>query len=324
MKDHARLESPERRIDPVHDSRHQLRADALARESLVFMLQLPEQNLACFVYTWVNGLGKAGSAFVVYGPGVGEPVVDMCDGIDVPASAGFDDWGVGRVRVRHGRPFQDAHVRVVAGGRAELDYRFEAVHPAYAYGGHRDGCPGWVAEDRIEQSGKVSGVLTLDGKQIPFETMGHRDHSWGTRDWFFSQHWKWLEAQAGQDLVVHFWQVEALGRTVLRGYVQRDGHLAEVETVDVSFDHDERLAHTAVRALVRDELGRSTEVLGRTFALYPFVVSPMVMLNEGSMAVTIDGQPGVGHVEMCWPIDYLRHIAGFDLSAGSPVTRGLP
>lgn len=324
MVDKAGLESPERRIDPRHDGRHVLRADALARESLVFMLQLPEQDVACFVYTWVNGLGKAGSAFVIYGPAVGEPIVDMCDGIDVSPAAGFDDWQVGRVRVSHGRPFQDAGVQVAAGGRAELDYRFEAVHPAYAYGGHRDGCPGWVAEDRIEQSGKVSGVLTLDGKQIPFETMGHRDHSWGTRDWFFSQHWKWLEAQAGPDLVVHFWQVEALGRTVLRGYVQRDGRLAELEAVDVSFEHDERLAHTSVRALVRDELGRSTEVIGRTFALYPFVVSPLVMLNEGSMVVTIDGHPGVGHVEMCWPTDYLKHVTGFDLSAGSPVTRGLP
>lgn len=324
MNDKLRLESPERRIDDSHDSRHRLAADPLARESLVFMLQLPEQGLACFVYTWVNGLGKAGSAFVVYGPGVGDPVADMVDGIDVPADAGFDDWRVGKVRVQHGRPFETVQVQVVAGGRAELEYSFEAVHPAYAYGGHRDGCPGWVAEDRIEQSGKVSGVLTLDGVRIPFETMGHRDHSWGTRDWFFSQHWKWLEAQAGPDRVVHFWQVEALGRTVLRGYVQRDGRLAEVEAVDVRFDHDARLNHTSIHAVVRDELGRSTEVEGRTFAMFPLVVSPQVTLNEGSMAITIDGQPGVGHVEMCWPTEYLKHVANFDLSAGSAVTRGLP
>lgn len=311
-------------LDPVHDSRHRLRADALARESLVFMLQLPESGLAVFVYTWVNGLGKAGSAFVVYGPEVGETVTDLIDGAPVSDEQGFDDWQVGKVSVRHGKPFESAQVIVAPGGRASLDYRFEAVHPAYNYGSHRDGCPGWVADDRIEQSGRVTGVLTLDGREIPFDTMGHRDHSWGTRDWYFSQHWKWLEAQSGPDLVVHFWEVEALGRKVLRGYVLRDGEMAEVNGVDMSFEHDARLAHTAVFADVRDELGRSTRVEGRTFALYPFVVSPQVMLNEGSMSVTIDGKPGVGHVEMCWPSAYLEHVCTRDISAGSPVIRGLP
>ncbi|MBD5801558.1 hypothetical protein AZOA_09730 [Azoarcus sp. Aa7] len=311
-------------LEPTHDARHCLREDALARESLVFMLQLPESGLAAFVYTWVNGLGKAGSAFVVYGPEVGEVVADFIDGQPVSDDQGFNDWQVGKVTVRHGKPFETAQIIVAPGGRASLEYNFEAVHPPYNYGSHRDGCPGWVAEDRIEQSGRVRGVLTLDGRAIPFDTMGHRDHSWGTRDWYFSQHWKWLEAQAGADLVVHFWEVEALGRKVLRGYVLRDGRMADVTGVDVKFDHDERLAHTAVVADVRDDLGRSTRVEGRTFALYPFVVSPQVVLNEASMSVTIDGAPGVGHVEMCWPTAYLEHVCARDLSAGSPVIRGLP
>ncbi|TVO63574.1 DUF7064 domain-containing protein [Denitromonas ohlonensis] len=311
-------------IDPLHDSRHVLKADPLARESLVFMLQLPEHDLAAFVYTWVSGLGKAGSAFVVYGPAIGEVIADFCDGVYVPVDAGFNDWTVGKVRVRHGRPFEDAVVEVGAGGRASLEYAFEAVHPAYSYGSHADGCPGWVADDRIEQSGRVRGVLTLDGRRIPFDTMGHRDHSWGTRDWFFSQHWKWLEAQAGPDLVVHFWEVEAAGRTVLRGYVLRDGRMAEVTGVDVKFEHDAQLTHTAVIANVQDDLGRTTQVVGKTYAMYPFVVSPEMTLNEASMSVTIEGRAGVGHVEMAWPTAYLAHVASRDISSGSAVIRGLP
>jgi len=318
---HAKGHPP---LAAAHDARHRLRADALARESLVFMLQLPESGLAAFVYTWVNGLGKAGSAFVVYGSEVGEAVTDFIDGEPVGEEQGFDDWQVGKVTVRHGKPFETAEVIVAPGGRASLEYRFEAVHPPYNYGSHRDGCPGWVADDRIEQSGRVTGVLTLDGRAIPFERWSNRDHSRGTRDWYFSQHWKWLEAQAGPDLVVHFWEVEALGRKVLRGYVLRDGLMAEVTGVDVRFEHDARLAHTAVVADVRDELGRSTLVEGRTFALYPFVVSPQVTLNEGSMSMTIDGAPGVGHVEMCWPSAYLEHVCARDISPGSPVIRGLP
>jgi len=310
-------------IDPIHDGRHRLRAEALARESLVFMLQLPQEGVAAFVYTWVSGLGKARSAFVVYGPAVGEVIADFVDGVEVEADRGFDDWTVGRVTVRHGKPFEAAHVTVASGGRATLDYRFEAVHPAYNYGSHPAGCPGWVADERIEQSGRVRGVITLDGREIPFDTMGHRDHSWGTRDWFFSQHWKWLEAQAGADRVVHFWEVEALGRTVLRGYVLRDGQMAEVTGVDVRFEHDAALSHTAVEAVVRDTLGRSTLVKGKTFAAYPFVVSPEITLNESSMAVTIDGHAGVGHVEMAWPSAYLKHVASKGIAPGAAILRGL-
>lgn len=319
----SRLARADRVVDPVHDSRHQLRGDALARESLVFMLQIPERDVACFVYTWVSGLGKAGAAFVVYGPKVGEPIVEKCDGIDVPATLGFDAWEIGNVCVRHGSAFQTADVRA-SSARATLEYHFEAAHPAYAYDGHADGCPGWVADARIEQSGKVRGVLTIDGEAIAFDTMGHRDHSWGTRDWLFSQHWKWLEAQSGPDRIVHVWELQALGRTILRGYVLRDGLMAEVDKVNFEFEHDAQMRHTRLRARVVDDLGRITLCEGRTFALYPFQVSADAMLNEGSMAVTIDGHPGAGHVEMFWPTSYLKHVTTFDLSKTSMVTKGLP
>lgn len=306
----------------VHDARHRLPADA--RESLVFMLQLPEARVAGFVYTWVSGAGKAGSAFVVYGPLVGEkPIVEMIDGLPVPESQGFDRWSVGKAEVRHGEAFKTAEVTVAGGGRASLEYRFEATHPPYAYGSSAKGCPGWVADNRIEQSGRITGALTVDGRRIPFDTMGHRDHSWGTRDWNVSQHWKWLEAQSGPDLIVHFWEVEALGRTILRGYVVRDGKMAEVTGVDVSFEHDNRLAANSFKAKVSDDLGRTTTVGGETFARFPFPVTPQVTLQECSMAITIDGAPGVGHVELCWPAAYLEYLGTKDISAGSPFIKGL-
>src|SRR5439155_23542809 len=146
-------------LDPVHDSRHRLRPEPLARESLVFMLQLPEEDIAAFVYTWVSGESKAGTALCVYGPGIGdEPLFEIVDGIAVPSDQGFDDWRVGGLHSRHVEPLETADV-TVNGERASLEYRFEAMHPAYAYGMHRDGCPQWMADERFEQSGRVSGVL---------------------------------------------------------------------------------------------------------------------------------------------------------------------
>jgi len=296
-------------LDPVHDARHRLSDDPLARESLVFMLQLPEENLAAFVYTWVNGESKAGAALCVFGPGAGAaPIFEVVDGIPVPSEQGFDEWCVGKVRVAHGAALQTADVSY-SSDEVSLQYHFEATHPAYNYGSHADGCPHWLADDRFEQSGRVSGVLRLGDRAIPFNTMGHRDHSWGTRDWGVAQHWKWLEAQAGPDTSVHFYDIEALGRNILRGYVQRDGKIAEVTSVDVSFQHDALLRHTGIDAVMTDTLGRTTHVRGTTFALFEFKVSPLATLNEGSMSVEIDGVKGVGHVEMCWPQSYLAYMS---------------
>lgn len=295
-------------LDPIHDGRHRLRADAHARESLVFMLQFPEHELAAFVYTWVNGENRAGAAFCVYGPAVGAtPVFELVDGIAVGADQGFDDWRVGGVRVRHGAPLQSAQVSV-EGKDASVDFRFEAMHPAYNYGAHAGGCPAWMADDRFEQSGTVRGVLRLGEREIAFEGFGHRDHSWGTRDWGIAQHWKWLEAQAGPDLAVHVFEYNALGNTQLLGYVLRDGEIAQVTGAEISFEHDARLAHTAVHARLTDSAGRRTSVSGKTFAMFEFKVSPLATLNEGSMAVQIDGVAGVGHVEMCWPRAYLDYL----------------
>lgn len=310
----------------TYDCRHKLPEEPLARESLVFMLQLPEHQIAAFVYTWVNGLGRAGSAMVVYGPKMGEPYADKVDGIEVPATMGFEDWRVGGVRVRHESALHTASVEY-EGPRCRLRYHFSAVHPPYAYSSHADGCPSWVADDRVEQSGRVQGELVVDGARIEFDTMGHRDHSWGTRDWSLSQHWKWCEAQAGPDVAVHFWDLWAVGRRALRGYVFREGELSPVTGVEVAAEHDEHLMPSSVRADVIDALGRRTHLQGTVFASYPFGPfgeKPAMLLNEASMEVTIDGRPGVGHIEACWPLDYANHAAEAGAHSRSALLGGLP
>lgn len=59
------------KLDPVNDGRHKLENRPLERESIPYVISLPEHELGAFVYTWVNKDSVAGSVFVVYGPGVG-------------------------------------------------------------------------------------------------------------------------------------------------------------------------------------------------------------------------------------------------------------
>ncbi|MGQ0697049.1 MAG: DUF7064 domain-containing protein [Panacagrimonas sp.] len=295
-------------LDPVNDGRHQLKSGPLERESVPYIIVLPDEGLAAFCYTWVNNESRAGSAFVLFGPGIGEqPIAEAVDGIEIPRNMSFDDWKVGAVHLRHDLKLKTADL-VLKGERASIEARFEAAHPAYAYGFHPDGCPDWAATNRTEQAGTVTGTIRVGDRKIPFKSTGARDHSWGTRDWQAPQHWKWLHAQAGPELCVHFWQIHARGRTDLRGYVFRDGRMAEVDSVEIDFEKNARYDQTSIDAVVHDTAGRTTRVTGDYFAVYALLPGPHTTLNEGAMRCEIDGKAGVGWSEFMWPTPYLDYL----------------
>ena len=77
MFDNAVLAEPAMAIDPVHDGRHALPDKAHARESIPYIVVLPEHGIAFFTYTWVNGNSEAGAALAVFGPGVGGPHIQQ-------------------------------------------------------------------------------------------------------------------------------------------------------------------------------------------------------------------------------------------------------
>ena len=207
MFDHKVLADAALVLEPHHDGRHALRAQPLARESIPYLLNLPEHGTALFTYTWVNAASEAGAILAIFGPGVGEqPIVDALPDRPVPADANFDDWRLGSFHLAQDLTFNHARLHWKT-DKAELSMDFDAIHPPYAYGRDARGCMRYAADDRIEQSGRARGSLKLGARTIGFDTTGHRDHSWGTRDWHAAQHWKWVQAQAGPDVAVHFWIV---------------------------------------------------------------------------------------------------------------------
>jgi hypothetical protein len=295
-------------IDPINDGRHQLRDLPLERESIPYVVTIAEHGVAAFIYTWVDKNNLAGSVFVAYGPGVGPaPIVEKVDLVEMPAGANFNDWKVGAVHLRQDLQLKTATIEVVT-PRAKFEARYEALHPAYAYSSHPDGCPAWAATNRIEQAGRIKGTLTIDGRAMAFDTTAARDHSWGTRDWQVPQHWKWLHAQAGTDLCVHFWQIQAYGRTDLRGFVLRDGRMAEVTEVEIDLETDDQYRQTRIDAVVHDNAGRTSRVTGEYFAHFPLIPGPHTTLNEGALKCRIDDRPGVGWTEVMWPTAYLDYL----------------
>lgn len=230
----------------------------------------------------------------------------------MPHDADFDDWKVGALHLKQSMDLKTASV-VVDSPEAGMEFKFSACHPAYGYASHPDGCPDWFATNRLEQSGRVVGSIRLGKKVYKFDTTAARDHSWGTRDWQVPQHWKWIHAQAGEDLCVHFCEIYERGRTELRGYVSVDDLTAEVVAVEVSFTHDDQFLHRQISAEVKDRAGRTTVLQGEFFGHFPLIPEPHTTLYESGMRCSINGEPGVGWAEFMWPTEYLQYLRERDV-----------
>lgn len=294
-------------LDPANDGRHRLEDKPLERESMPYIISLPEHGIATTIYTWVDKDNLAGAIFVACGPGVGdEPIMETIDGVDVGPSTNFDDWVVGPVHVEHRLDLRHARIRGT-GQRIALDVAFEGTHPAYSYSSHPEGCPAFAATDRLEQSGRVRGTVTVDGTTYEVDTTAARDHSWGTRDWDYAQHWKWVHAQT-PDTDLHFWQIFLAGTVVVRGYLVRNGRSAELADLAVDFTVGDRYRQRTITARVTDTAGRQAELEGEYFGHFELPPVPTCVLVEGGMRCTIDGVAGAGWSEFMWPTAYLQHL----------------
>lgn len=305
----AQLFRADMAIDPVNDGRHKLPDLPLMRESIPYCVVMPEHEIALFTYTWVNKDGEAGAAMGIWGKGLGsDPISVRLPDRKVPNDMDFDDWRIDGFRMSQDLKFGRAEVSWHS-EEADIEFVYEAFHPPYAYSSHRDGCPSYAANDRIEQSGKITGTLRIGDRTIEINTSGHRDHSWGRRDWDALHYYRWLQCQSTDRFSVHFWEFYALGRRQVRGYVFKDGVMAEITDLSVDWEGDKFLNQESFSCDIVDEAGRSTRVKANVFGVFPLPAASNFVLNEGAAHIEIDGNLGSGWMEMGWPISYLKHIA---------------
>lgn len=304
------LSRPGLQVDEIHDDRHELSNDEFQRESLAYSLSLPEHGIALFLYTWVNSEGVASGATAIWGPAIGpEPIERRLADRIVPRDMKFDEWIVDGLEIRQDLKFQSATVRW-HDSSFEIGWSFEAFHPPYAYANHPDGCPSYIADNRVEQSGRVNGFIKLGEKVILFDTVAHRDHSWGTRDWSVLQSCRWLHAEVGDEVAVHFWDFFAYGQRAVRGYVFKDNLLAEIASLELDWAGDTAFNHISYTCEIVDDRGRNTKLVGDVIGHYELIPSADLVLKEGPGSVTVDGRSGSGWLEMGWPTAYLDLIIG--------------
>ncbi|MDT7553923.1 MAG: hypothetical protein QOI16_2459 [Pseudonocardiales bacterium] len=310
---------PDPGFGPQDDLRHwPSEPGGRMRDSLFWEMIMPDERLGLQIYLYVTAHGRCGFNVSVWGPDGGSDTgplaLDLGGGM-VPEDMDFDDFGLKGLTVSQPELRHTAEVTYES-DKVRLEYRFEAIQDAFSYRSNPDGLPEWFAANRLEQTGRVSGFLEVvqrggTARRIEWDRrMGHRDHSWGNRDWGVPHHWKWFVAYTDSGRAVNGWIWIAGGEWGFAGSVIRDGVTIPVSHIEHHATYHNDMSQKRLEATLVDTAGGRTELTFERFGLIKLPTSDKMATEiwESACDATIDGEPAAGQWETHWPSDYLHHL----------------
>lgn len=295
-------------LRPADDLRHRPAPGGRMRDSLFWEVIVAEEEIGVQVYLYLTDRGRAGYNVVVWGS-AGEPLALQLNSGWVADDADLDHLEFGGLSVRQHEPLRSC-VLCYQHDEVAIEYEFHALHQAFSYWSNPGGIPGWFAENRMEQTGRVRGSVQVGSRQVALDHPGHRDHSWGVRDWGVPQHWKWFVAYTDAGVAVNGWIWIAKGEWGFGGYVSRGGDTVAVRSIEHRADYDPQMRQRRLQATVIDVEGGRTAVELEAFGVVELPShDPMqTVIREAACRARIDGEPGAGQFETHWTGAYLNYL----------------
>lgn len=153
---------------------------------------------------------------------------------------------------------------------------------------------------RYEIPCTVSGTVRAEGRSFEFsDVAGQRDHSWAARDWW-GMEWVWSAVHLDDGTHVHGLDLRIPGAPPLAaGYVQRAGHVVELQTVTAreTFGENDLPVGTTLE-ITPGDLTATIEVQGHAPVLLTGADGRVSRFPRAWATVTTaDGRTGVGWLE---------------------------
>src|SRR5262249_44250502 len=146
---------------------------------------------------------------------------------------------------------------------------------------------------------RVRGAVTCAGVTTEFKGTGHRDHSWGPRDWAAAHRWRWLCGQV-DNFAFNAMYLTVAGTHVTNGYVWADGQCAPVDSVELETTFDDTgLAGREIRLRLTAN-GKQHEIEGEVLANVPLPIDGKgfrTMYNVGRTRYRYGSRIGYGAAE---------------------------
>lgn len=123
-----------------------------------------------------------------------------------------------------------------------------------------------AAQRHYEQACVCKGTFKQKktGESIDFEVLGHRDHSWGVRNWVYIDRWNWISAQF-EDQTVNIARIEAKGHLLIGGFIASKEGNKRVEKVEIETKTTEDgKTPTSSTFKITDQDGKMIEVVSST------------------------------------------------------------
>ena len=207
--------------------------------------------------------------------------------------------------------------------KVSLDVRFDALTPAIGTDGQPSGpksaeaaaAAGTVGKGHLEQAGRWSGALTVDGERHEWQgALGNRDRSWGPRRWGGPKMWRWFSINVGESLHLGGIRLGTDAGDLHRGWVWDDGRATSVAEWGVRTElADDGVTHRVVHLDVLDKQGRTYPLRGDVLRVANIGQAGGTLVNEGLARFTYQdgGDTRTGH-GIC---EYLHQLD----DAGRPV-----
>jgi hypothetical protein len=270
---------------------------------------MPDEELGFQAYLYISGNGKAGFNVVVWGSDPGKQALDLA-AADIPDGMDLDAFSFEGLTLTQPILRRTAKLEYQS-SKVKLEFEFAALYDPFSYRQNPDGLPAWFAINRFEQTGWVTGFLEFGGRRIEWNRVGHRDHSWGARNWGVPHHWKWFIAYTpdGQR-IVNGWIWIAKGEWGFGGYVVRDGEMLPVSHIEHRAEYTDDMLQRRLQADLHDSRGRVTRLEMESFGVVKLPTNDKLdtIIYEAACNVSIDGYAGAGQFETHWPKNYLEHL----------------
>jgi hypothetical protein len=168
--------------------------------------------------------------------------------------------------------------------------------------------PNRLGETHLDQPGRYTGTLTLDGETIAVDAFGMRDRSWGPRSQFGADlhgsgagrggySYATASAADGFHAITMDW---GDGCVAIHGFVNRDGEHARVASGRREVLAREGGAPSRVAVALTDELGRTLEAEGRSLNRFGLHLNPNLFTWNCLTEWTWDGGIGFGEDHDNW------------------------
>jgi len=189
------------------------------------------------------------------------------------------------------------------GGDLEIALEFEGICQ-----------PNRLGESHIDQPGRYTGTIVLDGEAIDVDSFGMRDRSWGVRSQIGPDlhgsgarrggySYATASGTDGFHAITMDW---GTGCTVIHGYLLRDGKWAKLVSGSRTVHERAGGAPALVTLTATDELDRTLEAEGRPVNRFGIHLNPNLFTWNCLTAWSWDGGKGWGEDHDNWSASAAR------------------